>query len=360
VCVQRARTVRFDCGHRVCCTVCSEALVARAGGCPICRSPISQHLFRSAEAAEAPQFIPTHAASVAKLQHDDAMVRATALRRLDASRCGTLVPSISPHIGDADHNVRLAAIALLQRMGRSQMEGSADARAALKAAGVAPTAAAHAGVAHDLRLAIAEVAPYLASGDYARCNAIFRAAAERHSASYIELRTALQTALTSSEDARWIAYNVYRRSFDVVIPRAERGSAGDSGGEPSGECYMYYWDERDGAEWMGWWVTPDDVGSMRYWAFARGSDTATPDGCAAWESAGRRLQLKVTKGADGSILLEPSGPSGSPDCPLSFLGTYKPVAHTHTHRGRLVYRRTAPLPPPLPPSRFRSLMCSIQ
>ena len=77
------------------------------------------------------------------------------------------------------------------------------------------------------------------------------------------------------------------------------------------------------------------------------------------DSGKATLNLKVTKGEDGSILLEPASRQGSSGCPLHFMGTYTVVTHAHNHKGRPVYRRTAPLLLPLPQSRFRSMMCVV-
>ena len=32
--------------------------------------------------------------------------------------------------------------------------------------------------------------------------------------------------------------------------------------------YMYFWDERDGPDWSGWWVTPDYMGNDEFYLHA--------------------------------------------------------------------------------------------
>ena len=45
VCLSKARTIRFDCGHLVCCDTCAAQLTETQGGCPICRSAIGTVVF---------------------------------------------------------------------------------------------------------------------------------------------------------------------------------------------------------------------------------------------------------------------------------------------------------------------------
>ena len=186
-------------------------------------------------------------------------------------------------------------------------------------------------------------------GEYARCNAIYRAAAERHAPFFPELQAALASANAHAADSRWVAYNVYRRAFDSMI--VQSASAGDA------ECYLYYWDERDGDAWMGWWLTPEDVGCMRFWAFSRGSNTETPDRCRQWEANGRAVHLKITQLASGAMQVMTTNEAAAASC--SCLGIFTAVPHAHNHKGRSVYRRTEAFDPRTGFAGRRSTACAI-
>lgn len=54
VCMVEARSVRFGCGHLVCCTGCADHLRAQQMSCPNCRAPIAS---ASAAASAEPTFI---------------------------------------------------------------------------------------------------------------------------------------------------------------------------------------------------------------------------------------------------------------------------------------------------------------
>lgn len=164
--------------------------------------------------------------------------------------------------------------------------------------------------------------------------------------------------------ARWIVFNVYRRVVDTLILEAQHDGSAPAADE---EFYLYYWDERDGEDWSGWWVTPECVGCMRYCAHARGSDVATPDlvDTRGWKDGEGRLRLAVTLQADGRLRVAPTrGFAGrySHDSALDFLGYYAGVDHsTHNHKGRQVYRRVAPLAEPgaRPAVRAHAPCCSV-
>ena len=60
------------------------------------------------------------------------------------------------------------------------------------------------------------------------------------------------------------------------------------------ELHLYFWDERDGVDFSGWWVTPDFKGNGEYFLTC-GTQAATPDKCerGAWRSPNvEQLQLK--------------------------------------------------------------------
>ena len=60
------------------------------------------------------------------------------------------------------------------------------------------------------------------------------------------------------------------------------------------QLWLYYWDERDGADFCGWWVTPDYVGNHDYLISSHES-ADTPDKCSlgSWRSPNvEQLQLK--------------------------------------------------------------------
>ena len=128
-----------------------------------------------------------------------------------------------------------------------------------------------------LRQVTAEAAVHLHAGELVQVNALYRDCAQQLASEHEEMAIALQNErearaaaghVTVGERERYIAYNVYRRAFDTMLTQ---------GRQMSSECFLYFWDERDGETWMGWWITPQDVGCMRYWAHAPGSDTDTPD-----------------------------------------------------------------------------------
>jgi len=94
--------------------------------------------------------------------------------------------------------------------------------------------------------------------------------------------------------------------------------------------FLYYWDERDGEHYQGWWIAPA-VGSDQFMAFSNG-DAASPELCRGWRGADRLLNLHVVL-VDGTALVRDRGLghlegayARAPSCP-------------HDHGGRPVYRR---------------------
>jgi hypothetical protein len=132
----------------------------------------------------------------------------------------------------------------------------------------------------------------------------------------------------------------YRRVFDTLVLEEMDESDGPR------NYYLYYWDTRDGVEWMGWWITPEQVGSTRFEAHAA-VDVATPDLCAGhWKNPYDNIRtLRVVAApASGAMLI------GGDVHPV-VEGCYVPVPeHAHNHAGasspgerRLVYRLERPL-----------------
>lgn len=379
--------------------------MGRADGCPMCRALISLYFFPHAVDAttecgtEAPPlFVSPHEAAVSNLEHADGNVRCTALRRIDVTRCAPVVDALVRRLtNDDDLRVRLAAavvvrllpsemldellaafggidrlrrvihsdesvtrkcaVHILQQLAQTGGDGALEAAVALSSAGL-PISADHdgpaSGMVGDLRAAIAEASPYMAKGEYARCNAIFRAAAEQHASTSAELREAIHSArTTTAQDERWVAFNIYRRAFDSVIVL---------GHNTPNECFLYFWDDRDGQNWMGWWITPEDVGCTRYWAYARGCDTDSPVECHHWEMGGTKIPLTVKRKAQGA--LELCIARAQPGMVFAFLGVYEPINHPHDHKGRPVYRRVIATESPILGERrlstcLRSMSCLL-
>ena len=77
------------------------------------------------------------------------------------------------------------------------------------------------------------------------------------------------------------------------------------------QLWMYFWDERDGAEWSGWWITPDFIGNTDFFLHHRGApDTPADAPLGSWRShfveeqqLKRQLELgfEAVKGADGVL-----------------------------------------------------------
>ena len=66
------------------------------------------------------------------------------------------------------------------------------------------------------------------------------------------------------------------------------------------DLFLYFWDLRDGAEWSGWWVTPDFCGNNDY-ILHNATDSADPGDVAIgdWRSPhfeNTQLRRKLTLG----------------------------------------------------------------
>ena len=102
------------------------------------------------------------------------------------------------------------------------------------------------------------------------------------------------------------------------------------------DVYLYYWDDRDGAQWQGWWFAPDAVGSEKFLAFSIG-DVSSPEQCEGWRGGQRALTLKVARLEGGDVM-------GVRAPGLGFEGAYvHDCSHPHNHAGRPVFRRARDL-----------------
>ena len=101
------------------------------------------------------------------------------------------------------------------------------------------------------------------------------------------------------------------------------------------ETFLYYWDGRDGAQWQGWWLSPDCVGSERFLAFSRG-DVPSPELCREWQTGEGAIGMRVANLDGGMIGVRAGG--------LGFEGAYEhDRTHQHAHGGRSVYHRVRDL-----------------
>ena len=100
------------------------------------------------------------------------------------------------------------------------------------------------------------------------------------------------------------------------------------------EVFLYYWDERDGSNWRGWWIAPAPIGGDHFFAFAKGSE-ASPELCTNWSPHAPNV-VSVAKLEDGSMGVRGPG--------LCFEGVYEyEPSHPHQHDDRPVFRRTREL-----------------
>jgi len=98
--------------------------------------------------------------------------------------------------------------------------------------------------------------------------------------------------------------------------------------------YLYYWDNRDGPNWEGWWITPHSIGFTRYWAFSRGNEAQEPHQCHEWNSP----TIIVRKEPFGrGVLVRDTQTTW--DTIRPFEGFYKQMDSTHSHGNRRVYQR---------------------
>jgi thioredoxin 1 len=156
-----------------------------------------------------------------------------------------------------------------------------------------------------------------------------------------ELNGAEGTVQAAESGDGGITYQV-ELSLDrrIISTQSRFVSAAASVKESARSNYLYYWDDRDGRQWQGWWLTPDRVGNDRYLVFSPG-DVPTPLLCSEWRAgwgAGSEgvIGMGVTKIEDGTLSVRAGG--------RDFEGLYKhDRTHQHTHGGRPVYRRVSNL-----------------
>ena len=105
--------------------------------------------------------------------------------------------------------------------------------------------------------------------------------------------------------------------------------------------WLYFWDDRDGVNYQGWWIAPD-VGSQNFMAFSN-CDLPSPELCRQWHGGGTLISLTVYKMVyDGgeSIVMAVRAPGNGVE------GAYQQdIGHAHRHRDRPVYRRFRELTP---------------
>lgn len=101
--------------------------------------------------------------------------------------------------------------------------------------------------------------------------------------------------------------------------------------------WLYYWDDRDGPNWQGWWLAPE-VGCDTFMAFANG-DARSPEEAIGWRTGDALVDMQIMLIEDG--LLGVKAPS------LATLeGVYAlETAHPHSHGGRPVFKRARDLTP---------------
>ncbi|KAL1528282.1 hypothetical protein AB1Y20_009639 [Prymnesium parvum] len=122
-------------------------------------------------------------------------------------------------------------------------------------------------------------------------------------------------------------------------------------GQREREILLYFWDERDGPEWSGWWITTDFRGNNEYILSNKAHDdspAAPPVG--SWRSVHvedvqlkRKLQIGFTALSDGTIVA--NGPDASlpifPDGKMQIVFSelaFQPVERFH---GKPAYRAVA-------------------
>ena len=101
--------------------------------------------------------------------------------------------------------------------------------------------------------------------------------------------------------------------------------------------FLYYWDDRDGAQWQGWWVAPE-VGSEQFCAFSIG-DATSPDLCTRWRGGDAFIDMAVCSLAedDGPLIMGLRAQGNGIE------GVYVLCECTHDHGGRPVFRRSRDL-----------------
>lgn len=143
-----------------------------------------------------------------------------------------------------------------------------------------------------LRGVLAQGTPLWEAGDATGAEAVFKAGYDRLVG--VDRRMAPELAAMErnfpGDNRCW----QYRRAFDNIINQDREG--------PSAERFLYFWDERDGDNWMGWWITPDHIGCTRFYAHAP-VDAETPDLCGGqWKEPMDQMVVVAASTDDGVIV----------------------------------------------------------
>ena len=72
------------------------------------------------------------------------------------------------------------------------------------------------------------------------------------------------------------------------------------------DTYLYFWDDRDGPQFQGWWITPGYVGNDAFLAFSPGS-AQTPDQCSTWRGGAELLDVCVASLASETMGVRAAG-----------------------------------------------------
>ena len=97
--------------------------------------------------------------------------------------------------------------------------------------------------------------------------------------------------------------------------------------------YLYYWDDRDGPDWEGWWITPSYIGYTGIvCAHSRDRAARNPNECIHWQQS----TIRVIKNVHGPGVFVRDLQTNHPSVPYE--GLYLPIVSTHSIGNRLVYR----------------------
>jgi hypothetical protein len=127
------------------------------------------------------------------------------------------------------------------------------------------------------------------------------------------------------------------------------------------QVWLYWWDERNGGEWSGWWMTPDFIGNNEYFMHQRSAAPTPSDApVGSWRSPfveeqqfKRMLEIgfKVVEGTDG-FLQAYGGDAATPFIPDQIckvnlsLWEFRPAGVNHGKPAYQAYERPAPAPSP--------------
>ena len=127
-----------------------------------------------------------------------------------------------------------------------------------------------------------------------------------------------------------------RRAIDIVADATTATKTTDD----AIPYFLYYWDDRDGPHWEGWWITPHSVGFTRHHAFSRGQDGGPeePHECRRWQPSSLRVVREVD--GEGGVLVRNFRTTWNRMAPYE--GHYAPIESDHHHGGenRRVYKKS--------------------